>query len=102
MSRDLGPLVAPFVELEWLWVDEGVPSGPDEPFWGSGNAATESYSLWNLRAGVQVSTKSGLFGADLTVRNLANTTYTDFLYPYKVWGVPNPGRDIRLLGRYQF
>jgi len=43
-----------------------------------------------------------VFGADLTVRNLADTTYTDFLYLHKLWGVPNPARDVRLLLRYQF
>jgi outer membrane receptor protein involved in Fe transport len=102
MARDLGPLASPLVELEWMWVDDGVPSGPDEPFWGSGNAATNAYDLWNLRAGFQVSGEAGVFGANVTVRNLLNTTYTDFLYPYKVWGVPNPGRDLRLLLRYQF
>mgnify|MGYP000373268851 CR=1 FL=1 len=31
-----------------------------------------------------------------------DAAYTDFLYPYKVWDVPNPGRDIRLVARFQF
>jgi outer membrane receptor protein involved in Fe transport len=95
-------LVDPYVELEWTWVDNGVPSGPDEPYFESGNAATASYELGNLRAGFKLNTKAGIVGLDLTVRNLLDTTYTDFLYPYKVWGVPNPGRDVRLLTRFVF
>jgi len=102
MSVTIGSLLRPFVELESIWVAEGVPSGPDEPYFGSGNAATDSYSLLNFKAGFQLTPKAGVIGIDLAVRNLLDTTYTDFLYPYKVWGVPNPGRDVRLLTRFVF
>jgi outer membrane receptor protein involved in Fe transport len=100
MARALGALADPFIELEGVWVADGVPSGPDEPFFGSGNAATDRYKLLNLRAGFRFVREAGVLDVDLTVRNLLDTTYTDFLYPYKVWGVPNPGRDVRLILRY--
>ena len=101
-TQSLAALAAPFVELEGVWVAAGVPSGPDEPYFSSGNAATDSYDLWHLRAGFQVVADAGVFSADLTVRNLLDEEYTDFLYPYKVFGVPNAGRDVRLLMRFQF
>ena len=102
MSQTLGVLVSPFVELEGVWVAEGVPSGPDEPYYDSGNVATDRYNIWHFRAGFQVIAKAGVFGVDLTVRNLLDEEYTDFLYPYKVFGVPNAGRDVRVLVRFQF
>lgn len=102
MTQTLGPLASPFVELEGVWVADGVPSGPDEPYYASGNVATDSYNIWHFRAGFQVIAKAGIFGVDLTVRNLLDEEYTDFLYPYKVFGVPNAGRDVRLLVRFQF
>jgi outer membrane receptor protein involved in Fe transport len=102
MTPELGALASPYVELEGVWVAEGVPSGPDEPYYASGNAATDSYDVWHLRAGFQVVADAGVFGVDLTVRNLLDEEYTGFLYPYKVFGVPNAGRDARLLVRFQF
>jgi len=101
-TQTWGALASPFVELEGVWVAAGVPSGPDEPYYASGNAATDSYDLWHLRAGFQVVADAGVFSADLTVRNLLDEEYTDFLYPYKVFGAPNAGRDVRVLMRFQF
>lgn len=103
-----GRIDAPFVELESVWVDDGVPSGPDEVFYGRPfGAATDSYNLLNLRAGVRVDTKVGELALNLTVLNLLDEEYTDFLYPYKGFGYDgrpalNPGRDIRVMTRFVF
>jgi outer membrane receptor protein involved in Fe transport len=104
----LGRLTSPFVELESVWVDDGVPSGPDEVLSGRPfGAATDSYILLHLKAGFQVPIGETIFGVNLAVRNLLDEEYTDFLYPYK--GLPyrgapvlNVGRDVRLMARYQF
>jgi hypothetical protein len=85
-----------------VWVDDGVPSGPDEPYYATGNAATDSYTLLHFKAGFQIVAKAGVVGLDLTIRNLLDEEYTDFLYPYKGFGVPNPGRDVRLIARFRF
>jgi hypothetical protein len=106
--QELGPLTSPFVELESVWVDDGVPSGPDEVFSGRPfGAATDSYNVLHLKAGFQVPVARTVLGVNVTVRNLLDEEYTDFLYPYKGFdyqGVPvrNPGRDIRLMTRFQF
>jgi hypothetical protein len=44
---------------------------------------------------------------NLTIRNLLDEEYTDFLYPYKglpYQGAPvlNPGRDVRVMARFRF
>lgn len=104
----LGRLVSPFVELETVWVDDGVPSGPDEVFSGRPfGAATDSYTLLHLKAGLQVPIGQTSLGVNLAIQNLLDEEYTDFLYPYKglpYQGAPvlNAGRDIRLMTRCRF
>ena len=108
MTQRLGGLMSPFVELESVWVDDGVPSGPDEVFSGRPfGAATDSYTLLHLKAGFQVPIAQTVLGLNLFIRNLLDEAYTDFLYPYK--GLPykgspvlNAGRDVRLMARLQF
>jgi len=108
MAQQLGRLASPFVELEWVWVDDGVPSGPDEVFSGRPfGAATDSYNLLHLKAGLQVPIGRTVLGVNLTIRNLFDEEYTDFLYPYKglpYQGAPvlNPGRDVRVMARFRF
>jgi outer membrane receptor protein involved in Fe transport len=108
MTQQLGRLTSPFVELESVWVDEGVPSGPDEVFSNRPfGAATDSYNLLHLKAGFQIPIARTILGVNLTIRNLLDEEYTDFLYPYKglpYQGAPvlNPGRDVRLMARCQF
>jgi hypothetical protein len=100
--------MSPFVELESVWVADGVPSGPDEVFSGRPfGAATDSYNVLHLKAGFQVPIAQTVLGLNLVIRNLLDEAYTDFLYPYK--GLPyegapvlNAGRDVRLLARFQF
>ena len=107
-TPQLGWLSSPFVELESVWVDQGVPSGPDEVLSGRPfGAATDSYTLLHLKAGFQVPIGQTTMGVNLAIRNLLNEAYTDFLYPYK--GLPyngapvlNAGRDVRLMARYRF
>jgi outer membrane receptor protein involved in Fe transport len=107
MSK-LGPLSSPFIELESVWVDKGVPSGDDEVFNGRPfGAATDSYNLLHLKAGFELSLAGNAVSIDVYVRNLLDEGYTDFLHPYiglPYQGKPvlDPGRDIRLLVRYRF
>ena len=107
-TQQLGRLTSPYAELESVWVDDGVPSGDDEVFSGRpSGAATDSYNLLHLKAGFQVPMARTILGVNLTIRNLLDEEYTDFLYPYKGFefqGAPvlNPGRDIRLTTRFQF
>ncbi len=93
----LGPLEVPFVGLEARFVDAQDVSGPDEPF----GIATDSNTVVDLRAGFEVLAGSVTWGLDLTVRNLLNEAYTDFLYSYKAVA-QNPSRDVRLVGRVEF
>jgi outer membrane receptor protein involved in Fe transport len=107
-ARNLGPLSSPFAELESLWVGDGVACGEDEVFYRRPfGAGTDSYGLLNLRAGFNLLVAGNVLAVNLTVRNLLNKSYTDFLYPYKGLGyngrpVLNPGRDVRLTVRFRF
>lgn len=93
----LGPLQLPFVGLEVRFVDSQEVSGPDEPF----GVATDRYTIVDLRAGFEVPAGGVTWGVDLTVRNLLDDAYTDFLYSYKAVA-QNPSRDVRLVGRLRF
>jgi hypothetical protein len=108
MAQQLGRLASPFVELEWAWVDDGVPSGPDEVFSGRPfGAGTDSYNLLHRKAGLQVPIGRTILGVNLTIRNLLDEGYTDFLYPYEglpYQGAPvlSSGRDVRVMARLRF
>ena len=93
----LGRLRAPFVGVDVHLVDSQEVSGPDEPF----GVATDSYALLDLRAGFELPATGVTWGLDLTVRNLLDESYTDFLYSYKAFA-ENPGRDVRMVGRLRF
>ncbi len=96
-SRHLGGLHEPYVGFDVELVDDQEISGPDEPF----GVATDAYELVTLKAGLSLPAGDVSWGLDLTVRNLLDTTYTDFLYSYKAFAA-NPGRDIRLVGSLRF
>jgi len=93
----LGGLRSPFVGVDLHLVGSQEVSGPDEPF----GVATDSYTLVDLRAGFELPAAGVTWGVDLTVRNLLDESYTDFLYSYKAFA-ENPGRDVRLVGRLRF
>ena len=93
----LGLLQLPFVGLEARFVGSQDVSGPDEPF----GVATDSYTVVDLLAGFEMHAGSATWGLDLTVRNLFDEAYTDFLYSYKAVA-QNPSRDVRLVGRVRF
>ncbi len=92
-----GSLKESFIGLEARFVGSQEVSGPDEPF----GVATESYTVVDLRAGFEVPAGGVTWGLDLTVRNLLNEAYTDFLYSYKAVA-QNPSRDVRMVGRVRF
>jgi iron complex outermembrane receptor protein/hemoglobin/transferrin/lactoferrin receptor protein len=93
----LGPFHDPYIAMDAEFVDDQEISGPDEPF----GVATESYSLFALRSGFSIPIGNITCDLNLTMRNLFDTTYTDFLYSYKAFA-PNPGRDIRLIASFRF
>lgn len=96
-GSSLGPLRAPFVGVDVQLVGAQEVSGPDEPL----GVATDSYTLVDLRAGFELPAGGLTWGLDLTVRNLLDEAYTDFLYSYKNVA-QNPSRDVRLVGRLRF
>jgi outer membrane receptor protein involved in Fe transport len=96
-QRQMGALRNVFVGADVHLVDSQEVSGPDEPF----GVATDSYTLVDLRAGFELPAAGVTWGLDLTVRNLFDESYTDFLYSYKAFAL-NPGRDVRLVGRLRF
>ena len=96
-GASLGPLRAPFVGVDVQVVGAQEVSGPDEPL----GVATDSYTLVDLRAGFELPSGGLTWGLDLTVRNLLDEAYTDFLYSYKNVA-QNPSRDVRLVGRLRF
>lgn len=96
-ANHAGPLSAPYFGAEAEISGKGDVSGPDEPF----GTPTDSYTIFNIRTGFTFPMRSGVWGVDLSVRNVLDTEYTDFLYPYKAW-VPNPGRNISLSLRFIF
>lgn len=93
----LGRLHQPYLGVEARIVDSQEVSGPDEPF----GTPTDGYVVVDLRAGFEVPSGGLTWGLDLTVRNLFDEAYTDFLYSYKAVA-QNPSRDVRLVGRVRF
>ncbi len=93
----LGRLRSSFVGVDVHLVGSQEVSGPDEPF----GVATDGYTLVDLRAGFELPAAGVTWGLDLTIRNLLDESYTDFLYSYKAFA-ENPGRDVRLVGRLRF
>jgi outer membrane receptor protein involved in Fe transport len=81
-----------FIALKSTWVGSASISGPDEPF----GTPTDAYHLIHLHTGIQRAFGPGnarTLRLGLEAENLADTTYRDFLYPYKAWA-DNPGRSI--------
>ncbi|MBK8597907.1 MAG: TonB-dependent receptor [Holophagales bacterium] len=93
----LGPFQAPFAGVDVHLVGSQEVSGRDEPL----GTPTASYTLVDLRAGFELRLQSLTLGLDLTIRNLLDEAYTDFLYSYKNVA-QNPGRDVRLVTRLRF
>jgi len=92
-----GPSSRALFGLEVSFVEKGEVSGPDEPF----GTPTDPYTLTDLTAGVEWALGETTLALDLTVRNLFDTEYTDFLWSYKAFA-PNPGRDVRVAARFVF
>jgi len=94
----LAALSRPAVGLEVVATGRREVSGPDEPF----GTSTNGHAVLNLRAGFELPCRKKMpWTVSLTVRNLLNATYTDFLWTYKQFA-PNAGRDVRLLTGFSF
>lgn len=91
-----------YVEPRATFVGEGEASGPDELF---SREDTSGYTLYDLAAGIGVRTGPGDLLFDVTVTNLTDKEYVDFLDTYKQFrnlGVRSPGRGVRVSARYRF
>jgi hemoglobin/transferrin/lactoferrin receptor protein len=93
----LWTLPRPAVGLEVVATGRRAASGPDEPF----GTSTSGYAILNLQAGFEIPNRKVPWTVSVTVRNLLNATYTDFLWTYKQFA-PNPGRNVRLLAGVGF
>ena len=92
-----GPLRNLSLGLDATFVGAAGVSGPDEPL----GTSTHAYELVDLRTAAGVPAGRTTLELALTVRNLLNREYTDFLWSYKPFA-PNPGRDVRLSATWRF
>jgi outer membrane receptor protein involved in Fe transport len=85
-------------ELEVEWNGAGRVSGPEEPF----PFETGSYTLLKWTGGIRRDAGDGTsLGLDLSISNLLNLRYRDFLYTYKE-EADMPGRGIRVTAHVAF
>jgi len=80
------------------WADQAyagleVEIVADKTRWAPDETPTAGYTLLNLEAGGRHTFGSRTFRLDLSVRNLANRTYTGFLSRYKDFA-KDPGRNV--------
>ena len=87
-----------YAEIRLTWCDDGLISGPDEPF----PFNTNSYLVFGFSGGTTFTVSEDVnLALDLLIHNLFNTRYRDFLYTYK--GVADmPGRVVRMIVRLRF
>jgi outer membrane receptor protein involved in Fe transport len=93
----LGAFARASLGIGGTFVAKGVVSGPDEPL----GTPTGAYQVFDLRGGLALPIRHAELRLDLTIRNLFDTEYTDFLWSYKPFA-PNPGRDLRAVMHLQF
>jgi len=94
-SRDMNPVG--HLELRATWTGPGRPSGKDEPFGTRAGQLIETsgYVLWNLAGGLDWSWGKARCSSNLSVSNLFDKRYVDFLDTYKQL-FPAQGRSIRI------
>lgn len=99
-------LAKPYVGLGTKYVAEKDSAGPYEPFsqfdsTPFGTASTKDYWLWNLEAGTGFKFGKQRLYLDLTVQNLMDVQYRDFLDTYKGYA-QGMGRNFQLHARLPF
>jgi iron complex outermembrane receptor protein/hemoglobin/transferrin/lactoferrin receptor protein len=78
---------------------EKEAAGRYEPFWqfdanpNFGVASTDAYTLFDLGLGFDLALGDRYFNFDLTIKNLLNEEYRDFLDTYKGYAL-SPGRNV--------
>lgn len=95
-----GWLHQPYIGLGTKYVAAKKSAGLYEPFsqfdsTPFGTASTDAYWLWNLQTGTQLKFAKQPLKLDLTVQNLLDTEYRDFLDTYKGYAL-GMGRNVRL------
>jgi outer membrane receptor protein involved in Fe transport len=97
-ARGQGRFVEPFVELRAVWNEKAEPSGPDELF---SRSAVDSYTIYDLAAGIGYQLEDAVLRLDVAVANLTDERYVDFLDTYKAYAL-SPGRNVRTTLRFTF
>lgn len=104
--RDFGKWHKSYLSLGTRYVASKKAAGAYEPFsqfnqTPFGTASTDDYWLWTLQAGGQVKLGKYPLKLDLTVENLFDTAYRDFLDTYKGYA-QGMGRNFRLRATMKF
>jgi outer membrane receptor protein involved in Fe transport len=97
-GRESGGWDSPFVEIRAIVNGEGEASGPDELF---SRRNTDSYTLYDLAAGIGYRLQDLTLKLDVAVSNLTDERYAAFLDTYKAYAL-SPGRNVRTTLRVVF
>ena len=103
---NLGVLASPSLGLKTRYVAEKKSAGLYEPYsqfdkTPFGTASTPDYWLWEAQAGTAIKLGKQALQLDLTVQNLFDTQYRDFLDTYKGYA-QGMGRNVKLNLRMPF
>lgn len=110
LKSTVGPLQNGFLRVELNHTASKDAAGRFEPFWQFGNApqfsdfgvaSTDSYALVNASLGFDLPVQDQLISFMLSVENLFDEDYRDFLNTYKGYAL-NPGRNIKAKIRVPF
>lgn len=98
--RNQGWLHKPYIGLGTKYVAAKKSAGLYEPFsqfdgTPFGAASTDAYWLWNMQTGAELKLGKQPLKLDVTVQNLLDTEYRDFLDTYKGYAL-GMGRNVRL------
>ncbi|MDG4811445.1 TonB-dependent receptor [Hydrogenovibrio sp. 3SP14C1] len=104
--KEIERLKQPYLGLGTRYVAEKKAAGLYEPFsqydnLPFGTASTSDYWLWNLSAGTGIRFDQRTLWLDLTVENMLDTPYRDFLDTYKGIAL-GMGRNFKLNARMDF
>lgn len=100
-QRSLGIIKNFFLGFGIRYSAEKEPAGRYEPFWqfdanpNFGVASTDAYTLFDMGLGFDIPLWNQYINFDLTVKNLMDKDYRDFLDTYKGYTL-SPGRNITL------
>ncbi len=102
-GKQIGPFNRPHFRLGIEHARNKEAAGRYEPFWQFGQeelfpfgvASTDAYTLMDLGLGFNLPFYDRSLYVDLSVQNLLNEDYRDFLNTYKGYAL-NPGRNVKM------